>query len=80
MVEQIHGHEVMAMMMASDEAYTAESLRDAIVTQFGEDARFYTCSAEGLDAAALVAFLEGKGKFVPHGEGFNTHPDKVCNH
>ncbi len=80
MADQIHGHEVMEMMMASGVAYTRSSLRAAIIDRFGEDARFYTCSAENMTAEELIEFLEERGKFVDHDGGFTTARDKVCNH
>lgn len=77
---QIHGHEVMRMMIESGAAYTRASLRDAIIGRFGEGARFYTCSADGMTADEIIAFLEARGKFVGLGTGFSTSPDKICDH
>lgn len=80
MDSEIHGHEVIAMMLASQEAYTRESLAAAIRRQFGETTRFYTCSASGMTPEELVTFLEERGKFVPQAGGFNIDPDRVCRH
>ena len=80
MSDSIHGHDVMQMMITSDKAYTKESLRADIVSKFGQDARFHTCSAQNMDAEQLIAFLEARGKFSPQDEGFKTDPDKICNH
>ncbi|MGK3550321.1 DUF2492 family protein, partial [Escherichia coli] len=44
----------------SGEQYTHASLEAAIKARFGEQARFHTCSAEGMTAGELVAFLAGK--------------------
>jgi len=80
-MNQIHGHEVMKMMLGSGKTYTKASLTDEIVRCFGANARFYTCSAENLSPAELVDFLEAKGKFVPSKEGgFNTSADLMCQH
>jgi probable metal-binding protein len=76
----IHGHEVMHMMVNSGESYTRESLRSAIHQQFGEETRFFTCSAQGMTADELILFLENKGKFHPVDGGFTTAPDRICNH
>ena len=78
--DQIHGHEVMKMMVESGATFTRASLQDAITARFGADARFYTCSAENMTAAALIDFLEQRGKFVPKNDGFSTVPDKICGH
>lgn len=79
-MSSIHGHQVLEMMIASDEAYSTESLIAAIDEKFGPDARFHTCSKQALTSAELVSFLAQKGKFVPVEEGFTTRPDKICNH
>ena len=75
-----HGHEVLQMM--EGHSYdSAESLVAAIQEKFGPDERFYTCSAENLTAAALVAFLQERGKFMPAaGDGFTVDVTKVCHH
>ena len=57
-----------------------EEIVAARVERFGEDARFHSCSASGMDVPAVIAFLESRGKFVARDEGFNTAPDRICNH
>ena len=79
-MDSIHGHEVLNMMIESDEQYTHASLEAAIKARFGEQARFHTCSAEGMTAGELVAFLAAKGKFIPSEEGFSTDQSKICRH
>lgn len=76
----IHGHEVLNMMLESDEQYSETSLIQVIHTRFGESVRFHTCSAENMTAAQLVEFLKNKGKFIPLSEGFSTHQSKICQH
>jgi len=79
-MNSVHGHEVMHMMANSGIGYNRESLRQAIHNQFGSDTRFHTCSAENMDAEALIDFLEARGKFVDMGDGFTTPKEKICNH
>jgi probable metal-binding protein len=79
-MKQIHGHEVMEMMLASGEVYTRESLVAAITARFGHDARFHTCSAEDMTAVELVAFLDARGKLVPRDGGFQTAANLMCEH
>ena len=68
-------------MMRGNSYPTRESLVQAIIDKFGADARFQTCSAEGLNAKQLVEFLEARGKFMPAGsDGFTVDESKVCNH
>ena len=80
-MNRVHGHEVMEMMLASGKTYTKESLVKDIVAKFGPEARFYTCSAEDMDAKQLVEFLDARGKLVqrPGGE-FQTSKDVMCQH
>ena len=80
MPERIHGHDVMAMMIESGKAYTRESLLAAIVEKFGEEARFYTCSAEDMTPDELITFLQARGKFVDDDGGFQTDKSKICDH
>lgn len=80
MSESIHGHEVMHMMLESSTPFTRETLRVAMEERFGADAKFHTCSAKDMDAAALIEFLAARGKFVDEEDGFNTAKDKICNH
>ena len=76
----IHAHEVMHMMLEKDEAFSRESLTQAIIERFGVNTRFHSCSAFGMDVHAVIDFLESRGKFVARDEGFSTAQDKICNH
>lgn len=79
MTRSIHGHEVLHLILESPAAFTKASLEAAIHRQFGPEARFHTCSAEGMTARELIDFLESRGKFVPAQGGFTTDPAKICN-
>ena len=76
----IHGHEVMRMMLESGQVYDEERLEAAIHAKFGEAARFCTCSASGMTARQLIEFLAARGKFVATSEGFSTDPTRICDH
>ena len=77
---EVHGHEVIAMMLTSDVPFTRESLVATIEQKFGAHTRFFTCSASNMTADELVDFLEDRGKFTPQGGGFNVDPLRVCQH
>jgi probable metal-binding protein len=79
-MEQIHGHEVIQMMLQSGKPYTRASLLTDIVARFGPNARFYTCSANDMAPEGLIDFLQAKGKFVPCDQGFQTSADLICKH
>jgi len=80
MSDSIHGHEVLHFMQERGGGFTRESLRDAIASRFGADARFHTCSADDLTADQLIDFLAARGKFVQGADGFNTQPYDTCHH
>ncbi len=73
----IHAHELLRMMEGN--SYTEESLRLAVAVKFGEEARFCTCSANGMNIAEVIEFLKSKGKFKPTDSGFTMDIDKVCD-
>ena len=79
-MEQIHGHEVIQMMLQSGKAYTRATLLKDIVSAFGPNSRFFTCSADNLTPEGLIDFLEAKGKFMPCEDGFQTSADLMCSH
>lgn len=79
-MNEIHAHEVMHMMLEQGGVFSRESLAKAITERFGVDAKFHSCSADGMDVNAVIDFLESRGKFVASKDGFNTAQDKICNH
>lgn len=79
-MESTHGHEVMRMMVETGFTYTRESLITAIRERFGAEARFHTCSDEEMNAEALVAFLESRGKFSGSADSMSMKPESICDH
>ena len=77
---EIHGHEVLEMMVAYGKPYSTESLQTAIDERFGSDARFYICSGGGMTAAELIETLWAKGKFAGTTESFVFDTGKRCDH
>ena len=79
----IHGHKVLNMMVGN--SYTEAQLLAAVQAQFGEEARFHTCTAQDMSAEQLLAFLKDKGKFMPaplskQGAEFTVDQTAVCDH
>lgn len=70
----------MDAMLASGRLFTRDSLVAFITERFGPEARFHTCSADGMTAADLVDFLAARGKFAGTEEGFTINSDRVCQH
>lgn len=81
MNNSVHGHEVLQFMLENEQGFASkDSLKTAIETRFGATVRFHTCSADGLTAEQLVAFLSSKGILVDTGNGVNTQADLICSH
>lgn len=80
MADRIHGHEVKRMVMESGSTFTRESLISAIENQFGEETRFYSCSADSMTADELIQFFESRGKLNTKDYTFNTDPAHACHH
>ena len=75
-----HGHEVLHMKDRNSDANN-QALIDAIIERFGAEERFYTCSAEGLDARQLVNFLDDRGKSIDTDDaGFTVNLGMMCQH
>ncbi len=76
----IHGHEVMHFMIDHGGKFTREGLEQAIAERFGAEARFHTCSTQGMTAIELIDFLSARGKFTQHADGLSLGADQICNH
>ncbi|MCP5537432.1 MAG: YecH family protein [Akkermansiaceae bacterium] len=79
-MNEAHVHDIMQMMMETGEVYTRESLKKAIINQFGITTTFCSCSENGMTPAEAVTFLENRGKFIPTEEGFYTDESMKCSH
>ncbi|WP_394200982.1 YecH family metal-binding protein [Shewanella waksmanii] len=80
MSDSIHGHQVMELMLSLGRPVTKAELKSMMSEQFGEQARFHTCSASEMNAEQLIAFLDAKGKFIASDDGIETAADRICNH
>ena len=76
----IHGHEVIEMIIDSGRPWKRQELLNTIAAKWGGEARFHTCSAEGMDATGLIQFLSMRGKFIESESGVVMDRTKVCNH
>ena len=50
---QTHAHNVLNMLLAAETPYTVESLKQAVIAEYGEEVRFHTCSQQDLTFDAL---------------------------
>ncbi len=80
MSNSVHGHEVMALMVAQAQPISKPEFFALVARTFGENARFHTCSAEGLSAEELIQFLMSKGKVSDTSEGISLVAGRQCSH
>ena len=60
--EQIHGHEIIALVAKYPVGIATGTLTDIVAGEFGTGARFFTCSAEHMSLPELLAFLGERDK------------------
>ena len=61
-MEQLHAHEVLHMMEGN--SYTELSLREAIIQKFGEQQRFFTCSANNMDVLPAKIWISPASTYL----------------
>lgn len=79
-MNSIHGHEVMERIMAADRPMSRTEILDDIRETYGADARFHTCSAEGMTATELIDFISARSKLVGPEDAMTINRDEVCDH
>lgn len=80
MSNSVHGHDVMALMVAQGAAIIKPELISMMEQKFGSAARYHTCSATDLSAEALIQLLIGKGKFYETSQGIQLVVGRKCEH
>ncbi|MGL5407665.1 MAG: YecH family metal-binding protein [Shewanella sp.] len=80
MSNSVHGHEVIALMVAQGSPILQQELIALMANKFGECAHYHTCSAEGLSAVALIELLLNKGKFQVTPQGITVVVGRKCQH
>ena len=80
MPDSVHGHDVMALMVAQANPVLKPELIAQIVQTFGEAMRYHTCSAENLTAEELISLLLNKGKITESAQGLSLVAGRQCHH
>lgn len=78
--EQIHGHEVIDVVMAHPEGISMADLAQAVARRIGHNVRFFTCSAENMSLPELLSFLADRDKVQLRGDLVFPGGSKACNH
>lgn len=79
-MKKIHGGQVKQLVINSGKTYTKESLVEFIHETFGEDTRFFSCSADNLTAEELISFFENNGKLSAPHYNFAESAEHSCHH
>ena len=79
-MRQVHGHEVIDLIMSLGDSFARESLRDEIINHFGEETTFFSCSTAGMTADEVIQFFESKGKFAFGEDGRVRAAFQRCEH
>ncbi|ESE40416.1 YecH family metal-binding protein [Shewanella decolorationis] len=80
MSDSIHGHDVMALMVAQENPLLKPEFIALMAQTFGDNARYHTCSAEDLTAEELISLLLSKGKMLESEQGLTLVAGRQCNH
>ena len=75
-----HGHDVLHFLLEAKHAFSVDEILRQVNDRFGADARFHSCSAQGMDAEALLAFFLERGKIVPQDGGYVVAGHRMCRH
>lgn len=60
-----HVHEVLEMINTNGTAYSIVELQEAVISRFGKDTLFHSCSIDNMNSVQAVDFLVERGKFIP---------------
>ena len=78
MSSEIHGHQILTLLMQASQPIDRESLTATVSERFGEGVTFCTCSEQGLSLDDLLTFLLSKGKILEEGTGLIGNPAMSC--
>ncbi|WP_037458403.1 YecH family metal-binding protein [Shewanella sp. HN-41] len=80
MSDSVHGHDVMALMVAQGSPILKHELITLMAQKFGGSARYHTCSAENLTAIELISLLTSKEKLQETELGMAFVAGRQCHH
>lgn len=70
----------MQRIMAAGRPMSRTEILADIENAFGADARFHTCSAEGMTADELIDFISARSKLVGPEDAMTIDRSQVCDH
>ena|ERR1039457_942033 len=78
--QSIHGHTLLNHVLDLGGNESLTTLRKWAETSHGLDARYHTCSAQGLTYDGLLQFLLERNKIEVSGDRISVIADHVCSH
>jgi probable metal-binding protein len=80
LTDTVHGHAVLEMLLSAERPMTRAELGAAAASAYGPDARYHTCSAEGMTLDELLQFLLTREKIDEDDGVLAAHRDRMCVH
>ncbi|WP_434339984.1 YecH family metal-binding protein [Motilimonas cestriensis] len=80
MSNNVHVHDILNLMEASQATYSNESLTAALNQVFGEQAQYRSCKVQGMNVVEAIEFLKNKGKFEGTETAFKKAAGHSCSH
>lgn len=78
MSNEIHAHNVLNLLRETP--MTESELRQAVATEFGDDAQFRTCKLNGFDLDKLLMFFVERQKIMAIEGKWHINAERVCSH
>ncbi len=80
MMQSIHGHSLLNHLLDLGGSESLDLLRQWAHSSHGPDARYHTCSAQGLTYDSLMQFLLERNKIEIVNHRVRVIADHVCSH
>lgn len=78
MPASIHVHEILSHL--KQQPMSEPALTDWVTGQWGDKARFHTCSQRGLSFSEVLEFLRRRKKIFDEMGELSVNEARVCNH
>jgi probable metal-binding protein len=78
MSQTVHGHEILERLVSAGGNLALSALRDAATRDYGEDAKYFTCSAQGMSFDELLEFLSQRNKIAVAGDRVTVFVENIC--
>ncbi len=75
-----HAHDILNLLIESQQSYTIETLKKEIANSYGADATFYTCKLKDLTIEQLLEFFVAKNKVTIADGIVKTNIANMCHH